>query len=263
MRDDRLTAAQKSVAQRVLREEGEHRTHVIVHLSGAHAYGFPSPDSDLDLKAIHIESTPELLKLRPPAQAANRLEFVDGIEIDYTSNELAQCVHGLLRGDGNMLERVTSRAHLGRSSLGEPLLEHARGTLSKRYHHHYRGFARSQQARLQDAGTASAKRALYVLRTALTGTHLLLERECEPDLTRLHRHYGFPEVDELVELKQAAEQQPLDEGWRARIPASVERAFALLDDALQRSSLPESPSLAAAEALEGWMVEQRVQQLRS
>jgi predicted nucleotidyltransferase len=40
--------------QRVLEEEQARREHVVVYLSGAHAYGFPSPDSDLDLKAIHV-----------------------------------------------------------------------------------------------------------------------------------------------------------------------------------------------------------------
>ena len=30
---------------------------MVVLLSGAHAYGFPSPDSDLDLKAIHLADT--------------------------------------------------------------------------------------------------------------------------------------------------------------------------------------------------------------
>src|SRR5690606_29702253 len=40
---------QRAVAERVLNEEDTARRHLVVHLSGAHAYGFPSPDSDLDL----------------------------------------------------------------------------------------------------------------------------------------------------------------------------------------------------------------------
>jgi RNA repair pathway DNA polymerase beta family len=35
------------VMKRVLREEEARREHIVVYLSGAHAYGFPSPDSDL------------------------------------------------------------------------------------------------------------------------------------------------------------------------------------------------------------------------
>ncbi len=56
-----LTPKQRQVADQVLSEEEQQREHLVVSLSGAHAYGFPSPDSDLDLKAIHIDPTRELL----------------------------------------------------------------------------------------------------------------------------------------------------------------------------------------------------------
>lgn len=48
---DVLTKQQGAVMSRVLAEEEARREHLVVYLSGAHAYGFPSPDSDLDLKA--------------------------------------------------------------------------------------------------------------------------------------------------------------------------------------------------------------------
>lgn len=94
---------------------------------GAHAYGFPSPDSDLDLKAVHIADTGALLGLHPPPTAANPQEFVDGHELDYTSNELGQCVRGLIAGDGNMLERVLSHAWIrSRDPTCDALGEQAR-----------------------------------------------------------------------------------------------------------------------------------------
>src|SRR5690606_22403890 len=48
-----LAAHPRAVADRVLDEESARRRHLVIALSGAHAYGFPSPDSDLDLKAVH------------------------------------------------------------------------------------------------------------------------------------------------------------------------------------------------------------------
>src|SRR5437762_9816511 len=101
-----LTRVQAEVADRVLDEEARARRHIVVSLSGAHAYGFPSPDSDLDLKAIHIEPTARLLGLSRPASSASRLEVIDGIEIDYTSNEIQQALVGILQGNGNYIERV-------------------------------------------------------------------------------------------------------------------------------------------------------------
>ena len=38
-----LNERQRGVAERVLKEEGRVRRHLVVYLSGAHAYGFPSP----------------------------------------------------------------------------------------------------------------------------------------------------------------------------------------------------------------------------
>jgi predicted nucleotidyltransferase len=68
-----LTKKQRAVADRVLREEENRRRHLVVSLSGAHAYGFPSSDSDLDLKAIHIEPTAHLLSVQWIHVPAERL----------------------------------------------------------------------------------------------------------------------------------------------------------------------------------------------
>ena len=43
-----LNLRQRAAADRLLDEESAKRSHLVVSLSGAHAYGFPSPDSDLN-----------------------------------------------------------------------------------------------------------------------------------------------------------------------------------------------------------------------
>lgn len=112
-----LDLRQRVAADRVLAEEAAARRHLVVSLSGAHAYGFPSPDSDLDLKAIHVFPTEQLLGLSPPpTNAPDRIEVLDGVEIDYSSNELQPVLVGILQGNGNFIERVLSRFVL-RSSL--------------------------------------------------------------------------------------------------------------------------------------------------
>src|SRR5437762_4426876 len=104
-----LTRVQAEVADRVLDEEARARRHIVVSLSGAHAYGFPSPDSDLDLKAIHVEPTASVLGLSPAAPHADRMEVIEGVEIDYTSNELKPVLLGILQGNGNYVERVLGK----------------------------------------------------------------------------------------------------------------------------------------------------------
>jgi hypothetical protein len=43
--EELLTAHQREVMNRVIAEEEARRRHLVIALSGAHAYGFPSPDS--------------------------------------------------------------------------------------------------------------------------------------------------------------------------------------------------------------------------
>ena len=79
---------------------------LVVGVTGAHYYGFPSPDSDLDLKGIHVAPTHEVVALHPPPDSVDFLGIFEGVEIDYTSHELAFALRLLLKGNGNILERI-------------------------------------------------------------------------------------------------------------------------------------------------------------
>lgn len=244
----------RAVAERVLDEEGRARDHLVVALSGAHAYGFPSPDSDLDLKAIHVAKLADLVGLAPKPLHADRAETIDGVEIDYTSNEIGHALASILEGNGNFVERIFPAIALVRSPLLEELAPLVRRCLSRRLHRHYRGFARNQE-RAIERGPVTAKSVLYVCRTTLTGAHVLSTGEVEPNLTRLCRPYGFEEVEELVERKRAGERTLLDPAEVDRFRATIGRAFRTLDEALDRSILPESPT--GVDALERFLVDLR------
>ena len=153
----------------------------MVALSGAHAYGFPSPNSDLDLKAIHIAPTRSLLGLSEPPVTRDRMEVIEGVEIDYTSNELAGALRGIVKGNGNYLERVLGAYPLLASPLLAELAPIVRRGVSKRYHRHYLGFATQQRQAMEASNAPTAKQVLYVLRTALTGAHLLRTGELRVD----------------------------------------------------------------------------------
>ena len=238
--EDAVSPHQRVVMDRVLREEEARREHVVVYLSGAHAYGFPSTDSDLDLKAIHIAKTADLLGFDVPPPTSDRAEIIDGVEVDYTSNELAHALSGMLGGNGNFLERVLGRLTARASPLLEELRGLARRSLSRRVHRHYRGFAQNQLRFLESE--PSAKKLLYVLRTATAGIHLLETGELEPDLTRLVERYDLTAATALVERKRAGERVGLEaellDAWRPRVDA----LFARLDEARDRSVLPEQPA---------------------
>jgi hypothetical protein len=133
-----LTERQRAVAERFLEGESARRRHLVVSLSGAHAYGFPSPDSDLDLKAIHIEPTGDLLSLTWQHAPVERLEIIDGVEIDYSSNELRDVLFGVLQGNGNYIERLVGHLQFQSSQELEALGPLVRASISKRLYRHYR-----------------------------------------------------------------------------------------------------------------------------
>ncbi|ATB42460.1 hypothetical protein CYFUS_007938 [Cystobacter fuscus] len=256
MTQDLLTEHQTRVAQRVLDEEAAHRWHLVVSLTGAHAYGFPSPDSDLDLKCVHVTPTSHLFQLEPrPSAPTERLEIVEGVEVDYSSNELGAVLTGVLQGNGNYLERLLGAHPLRGSSELEALRPLVRGVLSRRLHRHYRGFAQSQAREWEKTGFRSAKKLLYVLRTALTGTHALLTGEVEADLTVLMDRYGFAEAGELIRWKRRGERSELSEALSLSWRDKVGRALEQLDAARERSVLPEEPREGGA--LEAWLLELR------
>lgn len=254
--DDVLTPAQRLVAGRVLDQESTARRHLVVSLSGAHAYGFPSPDSDLDLKAVHVAPTEALLGLSPPAtNAPDRIEVLDGVEVDYSSNELQPVLVGILQGNGNFIERILSRFVLRSSPDHEALRPLVAKSLSRRIHRHYRGFATGQLREWEKDGFRSAKKLLYVLRTTLTGTHALLTGEIETDVTLLLDAHGFGAARELIEAKRRGERSELPPDLAERWRKEVLRAFDVLEGALARSPLPEEPRNPGE--LETWLVDLR------
>jgi predicted nucleotidyltransferase len=197
------------------------------------------PDSDLDLKAIHVAATGDLVGFEVPVPTFDRAEIIDGVEVDYTSNELAHALSGVLGGNGNFIERVLGRMVPYASNLLAELRPIVTRALSRRVHRHYHGFAKNQLRLLEKDPTA--KKLLYVLRTTLTGIHLLETGQLEPDLTRLIGPFGLEDAGVLVERKRGGERVRLDPWllveWRPR----VDQLLLRLDRAKERSPLPEDP----------------------
>ncbi len=246
-----LTLHQQRVTRAFIADRERERHHLVVYLSGAHAYGFPSPDSDLDLKCVHIAPTSELVGLAPSDDPPDKIEVIDGVELDYGSNELSPVLRGALKGNGNFLERI-----LGDLALGGDLavLAEARAVvqplLSRRVGRHYGGFATSQLRLFDDKPTA--KRALYVLRTAATGRCILERGTLVTDVNRL-REYVPTEIDELMEIKRTGERAVLEPDhaklWRGRLVAAI----AEIDAAWPRSVLQPDPPPEAVTGLDTWL----------
>ena len=224
-------------------------------VSGAHMYGFPSADSDLDLKGIHLVPTRELLGLRPNVAVHDLTAFHRGVECDLTTNEAGSALSLLLHGNGNMLERILSPYQLTQADELQALQELARRSVSRSFARHYAGFFRGCQR--EHEREVTAKTMLYSYRVALTGTHLLRSGVLEPNLTHLAPEFGYHDVADLVALKQAGTEhgalpEDLDAYHRGRWP-DLEQA---LVDATENSALPaDAPNTSD---IEDWLISTRL-----
>ena len=223
-------------------------------LTGAHFYGFPSANSDLDLKGVHRAPLEVLVGLESPPETYDVLTDFEGVEHDLTTHELRRALELLLRGNGNLLERFLSPFQLVDGLTGE-LAELARGAISQRFVRHYRGFFHGM--RREHEREPHLKSMLYSYRVALTGIHLLETGECVGDVRALAPEYGFERILEAVSAKaEGGEKAPidptLDDALRVRWSALEER----LQQALERSTLPAEPPNRAE--VSEWLVRTRL-----
>jgi len=57
-------------------------------ISGAHLYGFPSPDSDYDLRGAHILPAPEAVGLLPKRETIEVGGLREGVEMDLVTHDV-------------------------------------------------------------------------------------------------------------------------------------------------------------------------------
>lgn len=222
-------------------------------VTGSHFYGFPSPDSDLDLKGIHVAPTESVLGLQQPPETFDRLEVFDGLECDYTSHEVRKALSLLLRGNGNMLERILSPIQLYDTPELAELQRLARGAISKRFSTHYKGFFKGMCREHGLAEEPRAKTLLYAYRVALTGMHLMRSGELVGDVAITAPLYGFDSVGELAALKQAGtEYIALSAEEDAQHRTGLSELEAKLAAACDESRLPEQPP--NADECKAWLI---------
>ena len=221
-------------------------------ITGAHIYGFPSEDSDLDIKGLHLAPSQQIIGLGKVREAHDALEIFEGVECDLTTHEAKPALVSMLNGNGNMLERFTSPFQLV-PGYGE-LADLARGSISKASFRHYGGYLKGM--RREHGLKHRAKTALYCYRVAFTGIHLMNTGEVEPNLAVLAHTYDV-DVQELIDFKREfGEKCELPADLDAKHMAAFDALESRLVEASEGSALPEIAS--NFDAVEAWLVDQRL-----
>jgi predicted nucleotidyltransferase len=213
---------------------------VFATVSGAHLYGFPSRDSDVDLRGAHLLPLAEVVGLRPGPATIDRSWEQNEAEIDLVTHDVAKFFGLLLRRNGYVLEQLLSPLVVSGGPVHAELVALAPACLTRHHAHHYRGFANTQQ-RLYDR-SHELKPLLYTFRVLLTGIHLIRTGDLVadlPSLIELDRTVP-PYLGELLAAKAEIEHGPppavvADD----RLAADLAALHARLDEAEETSSLPE------------------------
>ena len=212
-------------------------------VSGAHLYGFPSPDSDCDLRGAHILPVREAVGLAPKGETVEVEGMRGGIEMDLVTHDVLKFFTMLLKRNGYVLEQLYSPLIVETNPHHEELKELARSCVTRHHSHHYLGFAATQWDLFQKEDPPRIKPLLYVYRVLLTGVHLMRTGVVEANLTTLSDEYRLPHIAGLVDRKtNGTEKSTLETAGLDFHRREYERLVGELEAAAEASHLPESPS---------------------
>jgi predicted nucleotidyltransferase len=238
----------KSGRDRLRAEVGRHPYPLLfATVSGAHLYGFPSPDSDFDLRGVHVLPVREVVGLDPGRETVESTTTEGGVEVDLVTHDVKKFFTLLLRKNGYVLEQLYSPLVVVGSAEHEELKAIARGCVTRHHSHHYLGFAETQWRLFEKENPRRVKPLLYVYRVLLTGLHLMRTGEIEANLVRLNEEARLPHVADLVARKLAGpEQSAVGDDDVAFHRGEYQRLVEELEEASRTSALPESPAAKAA-----------------
>jgi uncharacterized protein len=77
-------------------------------ISGAHLYGFPSADSDYDLRGAHVLPLEQVLGLEVRDETLQDSRVIHDLEMDIVSHDARKFFKLLLKKNGYVLEQLFS-----------------------------------------------------------------------------------------------------------------------------------------------------------
>lgn len=215
---------------------------LFVTLSGAHLYGFASPDSDYDLRGVHILPLTDVIGLRAPHDTIEQSQIRDGLDIDLVTHDVHKFFTMLLKRNGYVLEQLHSPLIIHTASAHAELLRLAPQLVTRHHVHHYLGFAENQWTLFSKEFPPRIKPLLYVYRVLLTGIHLMRSGQIEANLPRLNEHFRLSHISDLIARKTtSAEQAKLSAADMQFHESEFRRLLAELERAGAETSLPAEP----------------------
>lgn len=216
---------------------------VFATISGAHLYGFPSADSDLDLRGTHVLPLKEVIGLEIGSETIQVEEIREGLELDLVTHDAKKFFGLMLKKNGYVLEQLFSPLIVKTSPEHEELKTIGTKCITKHHAHHYFGFARTEWKLFEKENPHRVKPLLYIFRVLLTGIYLMQTGMIEANLLNLNEIFNLSYIPELVDRKvNGTEKGILPQADLEFYGREYERLVVELEQAMEKSNLPEKPT---------------------
>ena len=230
---------------------------LFVTLSGAHLYGFPSANSDFDLRGVHVLPTSQLIGLDMPEETHTLMYDRDGLEMDLVTHDARKFFLMMLKPNGYVLEQLLSPLVLHALPAHEQLKAIGQACITRHHARHYLGFAKGQWDLYAKGTPRRVKPLLYVFRVLLTGIHLMRGGGLQADLSLLNQEFKLPYLTDLISLKrEGSEKEPAPTEDFQFHHSEYLRLTQLLETSYANSQLPEATNCRAE-------LDQLLRQIRS
>lgn len=221
--------------------------------SGSRAWGFPSPDSDFDVRFIYVKALDDYLSLQPGRDVIEPAP--DGL-FDFSGWELRKALNLLLKSNAIASEWLESPIIYRAGAEAEKLRQFADKLTSVgrlRYHYFHLGNGIWQE-RLAWREQIALKKYFYVVRPALVLRHLrthgrrppmalsqvMAEVELEPELSAI--------IGQLIEAKRQSREMGMT-GRIKPLDDMIERELGMANAMLGKPAGPKPSDIAAGDAL--------------
>ncbi|MBD2090970.1 nucleotidyltransferase domain-containing protein [Microcoleus sp. FACHB-1515] len=215
-------------------------------VSGAHLYGFPSPDSDYDLRGVHILPLPEVVGLNIGEETIEQSQLEANLELDLVTHDVKKFMSLMLKKNGYVLEQLFSPLIVQTTPAHNELKAIAPRCITRHHSHHYLGFAQTQWRLFEKEQPPRVKPLLYVYRVLLTGIHLMQTGAIEANLVTLNQQFHLSQISDLIERKlQGGERSKLTTTDRTFHQQEYHRLVQILVEESDRTYLPEAATAQA------------------
>jgi|FLOH01.1.fsa_nt_gi uncharacterized protein len=249
--DTRITleeVKQDPVVQRIIEE----LKPIFLMLSGSHNFGFPSSNSDLDIKGVFVRPTDDIVGF---GRVSPVYEYKEGELYDIALDEIGHNIGLVANSNGNRIEWPHSNLIIHESpEFPEYKKLIMNSSVSRQLFNHYSNFARDTYSDTK-TNKKGVKRDLYTIRVYMTGIHALETGELVTDVNILNQQHQLPIVNQMIIEKQLNGEHAERKAYSRQ---SVDEAVAYLETRLQQafvaSSLPTTPN---RETLNQYLIQTR------